>query len=133
MYGEGSSFCENYSPNIDACDGAQSLAEYGRLYNWYAVDDARGLCPSGWHVPTDCEWTDLENYITSQGFSGIEGTSLKSTYGWYDGGNGTDNFGFSALPGGYRNSSAMATSAMPGTTATGGVLRPVAALLGTGT
>ena len=82
VYGEGSA-CYNYSPDIDACDEAQSLAEYGRLYNWYAVDDARGLCPSGWHVPTDGEWTDLENYITSQGFSGTEGTALKSTYGWY--------------------------------------------------
>ena len=82
VYGEGSSPCNNYSPDIDACDEAQSLAEYGRLYNWYAVDDARGLCPSGWHVPTDGEWTDLENYISSQGFSGTEGTALKSTYGW---------------------------------------------------
>ena len=102
VYGEGSSTCYNDSPDIDACDEAQSLAEYGRLYNWYAVDDARGLCPTGWHVPTDGEWTDLENYISSQGFSGTEGTALKSTYGWYNGGNGTDDFGFSALPGGYR-------------------------------
>ena len=61
---------ENFSPDIDACDDAQSLAEYGRLYNWYAVDDARGLCPVGWHVPTDGEWTELEDYITSQGFAG---------------------------------------------------------------
>ena len=75
--------------------------EYGGLYNWYAVDDARGLCPAGWHVPTDGEWTDLENYITSQGFAGTEGTALKSTSGW-SAGNGTDDFGFSALPGGYR-------------------------------
>ncbi len=105
VYGEGSSYCENFSPDIDACDEAQSLAEYGRLYNWYAVDDARGLCPSGWHVPTDGEWTDLENHITSQGFSGTEGTALKTTYGWNGGGNGTDDFGFSALPGGYRFSS----------------------------
>ena len=101
MYGEDDG-CNNFSPDIDACDEAQSLAEYGRLYNWYAVDDARGLCPSGWHVPTDGEWTDLENYISSQGYSGTEGTALKSTYGWYNGGNGTDDFGFSALPGGYR-------------------------------
>ena len=36
------------------------LATYGRLYNWYAVDDARGLCPSGWHVPTDVEYMTLE-------------------------------------------------------------------------
>ena len=102
VYGEGSSVCEDYSPDIDPCDEAQSLSEYGRLYNWYAVDDARGLCPSGWHVPTDGEWTDLENYISSQGFSGTEGAALKSTYGWYLGDNGTNDFGFSALPGGGR-------------------------------
>ena len=102
VYGEGSSTCYNYSPDIDACDVAQSLGEYGRLYNWYAVDDARGLCPSGWHVPTDEEWTNLENHISSQGFSGTEGTALKSTSGWYSDGNGTDDFGFSALPGGFR-------------------------------
>ena len=102
MYGEDDG-CDNFGPDIDACDEAQSLSEYGRLYNWYAVDDARGLCPSGWHVPTDGEWTGLEDFITSQGFSGTEGTALKSTYGWYDAGNGTDDFGFSALPGGYRN------------------------------
>ena len=102
VYGEGSSACYNDSPDIDACDEVQSLAEYGRLYKWYAVDDARGLCPSGWHVPTDGEWTDLKNYISTQGFSGTEGTALKSTYGWMDGGNGTDDFGFSALPGGLR-------------------------------
>jgi uncharacterized protein (TIGR02145 family) len=103
VYGEGSSGCYNYSPDIDACDEEQSLAEYGRLYNWYAVDDARGLCPVGWHVPTDEEWTDLEDFITAQGFSGTVGTALKSTYGWYNGVNGTDDFWFSALPGGYRN------------------------------
>ena len=102
VYGEDSG-CNNYSPDIDACDEALSLAEYGRLYNWYAVDDARGLCPSGWHVPTDGEWTDLENHISSQGYSGTEGTALKSTSGWGDSGNGTDDFGFSALPGGRRS------------------------------
>jgi uncharacterized protein (TIGR02145 family) len=103
VYGEGSSTCYNNSPDIDACDEAQSLSEYGRLYNWYAATDAAGLCPSGWHVPTDGEWTDLENHISSQGFSGTEGTALKSTYGWSNGGNGTDDFGFSALPGGFRS------------------------------
>jgi len=106
VYGEGSSDCYNLSPDVDACDEVQSLAEYGRLYNWYAVADARGLCPNGWHVPTDGEWTELEDYITSQGFSGTEGTTLKSTTGWaayYEvDGNGTDDFGYTALPGGYR-------------------------------
>ena len=101
VYGEGNSSCDNWSPDIDACDEAQSLAAYGRLYNWYAVDDARGLCPAGWHVPTDGEWTELEDYITSQGFAGTEGTALKSTSGWYNNGSGTDDFGFSALPGGF--------------------------------
>jgi len=103
VYGEGSSGCQGYSPVIDACDEAQSLAAYGRLYNWYAVDDARGLCPAGWHVPTDGEWTELEDYITSQGFAGTEGTALKSTTGWSNNGNGTNDFGFSALPGGLRS------------------------------
>ena len=48
-----------------------NLADYGRLYNWYAVDDARGLCPSGWHVPTDVEYTTLTDglrrYISGRG------------------------------------------------------------------
>ena len=92
--------------NTDArCDyqnKATKVTTYGRMYNWYAVDDARGLCPSSWHVPTDGEWTDLENYISDQGFSETKSTALKSTYGWSNGGNGTDNFGFSALPGGFR-------------------------------
>ena len=78
---------------------------YGLLYNWHAVNNAGGLCPSGWHVPTDGEWTELEDYITAQGFAGTEGTALKSTSGWANSGNGTDDFGFSALPGGYRLSS----------------------------
>ncbi|MBL6646260.1 MAG: fibrobacter succinogenes major paralogous domain-containing protein [Flavobacteriales bacterium] len=76
---------------------------YGLLYNWYAVDNASGLCPNGWHVPTDGEWTALEDYITAQGFNGTEGTALKSTSAWSSG-NGTDDFGFSALPGGSRTS-----------------------------
>ena len=87
----------------DSGNDASNVAIYGRLYNWYAVDDSRGLCPSGWHVPTDGEWTEMEDYITCQGFSGTEGTALKSTSGWAGNGNGTDDFGFSALPGGYRN------------------------------
>jgi len=103
VYGEGMSTCANEGQDIDACDEAQSLEEYGRLYNWYALDDTRGLCPSGWHVPADVELTNFENYITSQGLSYFEGTALKSTSGWSDSGKGTDDFGFSALPGGYRS------------------------------
>ena len=103
VYGEGMSSCTNEGQDIDACDAAQSLNEYGRLYNWYAVADARGLCPVGWHVPAAGQFADLENYVTSQGFSEMEGTALKSTYGWTSGANGTDDFGFSGLPGGCRD------------------------------
>ena len=99
VYGEDSG-CNNDSPDIDACDPAQSLNEFGRLYNWYAVDDARGLCPSGWHVPTDGEWTVMTNHL---GGEAVAGGEMKTDYGWNGGGNGTNSSGFSGLPGGIRN------------------------------
>jgi uncharacterized protein (TIGR02145 family) len=73
--------------------------KYGKLYNWYAVNDPRGLAPKGLHIPTDAEWTELTDYL-----GGIEkaGTKMKSKEGWSDGGNGTNSSGFSGLPGGYR-------------------------------
>ncbi len=73
---------------------------YGRLYNWYAVNDQRGLAPEGWHVPSSDEWTKL-----TDAFGGAEtaGTNLKTTSGWDDGGNGDNKSGFSAIPGGYRS------------------------------
>ena len=106
VYGEDGSPCSSNSPDIDACDEAQSLAAYGRLYNWWAVDDARGLCPAGWHVPTFEETQDLANYVTDQGYGSQTGTPLKTTSGWYNGTNavnGTDDFGFSVVPGGARS------------------------------
>ena len=53
-----------------------NLADYGRLYNWYAVDDARGLCPSGWHVPTDVEYTTLTDGL---GGTSVAGGKMKSS------------------------------------------------------
>jgi uncharacterized protein (TIGR02145 family) len=79
------------------------LSAYGRLYNRYAVDDTRALCPSNWHVSTDDEWVALELEMTNQGYAGIEGHVLKATEGWTDSGNGSDTFGFSARPAGARN------------------------------
>jgi uncharacterized protein (TIGR02145 family) len=90
---------------------------YGALYNWYAIIDANGLCPTGWHVPTNDEWAALTNFIG--GTASPHGNELKScrqentplggdcnttehprwnqdSYNW-----GTDDFGFSGLPGGY--------------------------------
>lgn len=80
---------------------------YGVLYNWTAAITA---CPNGWHLPTDSEWMIMEqtvgmsqSEVSGTGWRGTdEGAKLKATYGWDDNGNGTDNIGFSALPGGYR-------------------------------
>ncbi|MEO5581965.1 MAG: fibrobacter succinogenes major paralogous domain-containing protein [Saprospiraceae bacterium] len=74
---------------------------YGKLYNWFAVHDPRGLAPKGWHVPSDAEWTILTDTLGSG-----EGTKMKSTSGWNDhlgiSGNGDNNSGFAGLPGGFR-------------------------------
>ena len=76
---------------------------YGYLYNWHAVNDRRGICPVGWHVPTDDEWTVLENFITNDGYAGIEGNALKEIGDeHWDSAGGLDVYGFTGLPGGYR-------------------------------
>ena len=72
----------------------------GKLYNWYAVADTGGLCPTGWHVPSDDDWTMLTNYL---GGAETAGLKMKSSYGWKDNGNGSNNSGFNGLPGGYRS------------------------------
>ena len=74
---------------------------YGKLYNWYAVNDPRGLAPKGYHIPTNEEWTTLTNYL---GGETIAGTKMKSKNGWKYNGNGTNTSGFAGLPGGFRNS-----------------------------
>jgi hypothetical protein len=82
---------------------AANLATYGYLYNWYAVADTKGICPSSWHVPSDAEWTTLINYL---GGESVAESKLKSTGTtlWTDPNTGaTNESGFSALPGGYRN------------------------------
>lgn len=94
-------------------DGA-SAETWGLLYNGYAVDDARGLCPTGWHVPTDMDWMELEsaagmhpdeleNFGSFRGVTLGVGAMLKAAEGWDSDGNGTDELGFEALPGGVRN------------------------------
>jgi uncharacterized protein (TIGR02145 family) len=71
-----------------------SCTKYGRLYDWSA---AKSACPGGWHLPSDEEWDAL---VTAVGGSSTAGTKLKSKSGWNNDGNGTDDYGFSALPGG---------------------------------
>lgn len=78
---------------------------YGKLYNWYAVNDPRGLAPRGWHVPSDAEWTAITDYL---GGATIAGTSLKSTSLWADYNSasvkGNNSSGVACLPGGSRYS-----------------------------
>jgi len=89
---------------------ASNLPDYGRLYNWYAVDDSRGLCPTGWHVPTDGEWMTLEMELgmsesdaNSGGWRGTDqGTQMKSSPSDDPSWDGTNTSGFSGLAGGYR-------------------------------
>lgn len=77
-----------------------NLDTYGRLYNWYAVNDARGLCPTGWHVPTDAEWTALTDFLGGADVAGQLMKSSPSDSPSWDGNNASN---FSALPGGYRS------------------------------
>jgi uncharacterized protein (TIGR02145 family) len=96
---------------------AVNCINYGGLYQWdemmqYTLQQcAQGICPSGWHIPTDGEWCTLSKNIDpsvncgSTGWIGTDvGTKLKSTTGWSSGGNGTNLSGFNAIPGGYRQS-----------------------------
>jgi uncharacterized protein (TIGR02145 family) len=69
------------------------------LYNWYAVNDPRGLAPEGFHVPSDEEWTDLENFL---GGASVAGAKMKSSPSDSPAWDGTNSSGFSALPGGFR-------------------------------
>jgi uncharacterized protein (TIGR02145 family) len=74
-------------------------ATYGKLYNFLAVSDSRGLCPTGWHVPSDEEWYILENFL---GGSAVAGTALKSSPTDIPSWNGSNASGFSGLPAGNR-------------------------------
>jgi len=74
---------------------------YGKLYNWFAVTDSRNLCPTGWHVPSDAEWTTLENFLGGVNVAGGKMKAVSSL--WTSPNTGaTDESGFSGLPGGCR-------------------------------
>lgn len=75
----------------------ESGAKYGKLYNWFAAADPRGLAPEGWHIPSEAEWAQLINYLGGERYAG---SIMKTREGW-ETNNGTNENGFSALPGGY--------------------------------
>jgi uncharacterized protein (TIGR02145 family) len=87
-------FCSyNYKTNNNG--------EYGKLYNWFAVDDSRGLCPEGWKIPTDNDWNILTQYLG--GFD-VAGMKLKAADDWFENIDGTNEIGFNGYPGGFRDS-----------------------------
>jgi uncharacterized protein (TIGR02145 family) len=91
---------------------------FGRLYNWETImngapgssnvpSGVQGICPEGWHLPSDGEWCILSQFVDSTmdcnatGYNGTDGgLKMKSTWGWASGGNGTNESGFNGVPGG---------------------------------
>ncbi len=73
--------------------------KYGKLYNWYAVNDPRELAPAGWSLASEADWAELSR---SLGGLAVSGAKMKTTSGWTEGYHGTNESGFGALPGGYR-------------------------------
>ena len=105
--------------------GASAIYEGEVLYNWYAVNDVRCLCPSGWHVPTDREWLVMTDIL---GGESVAGNKMKTTFGWENQGNGTNSSGFSGLPAGFQSADGYSVqagksgfwwSSTPGSTAFG--------------
>jgi len=86
---------------------AENGEKYGKLYNWYAVNDSRGLAPKGYHIPSAAEWESLVTHLGGNSKDGkvtdVAGKKLKSKTGWLEGGNGTNESGFLGVPGGARH------------------------------
>jgi uncharacterized protein (TIGR02145 family) len=107
-------YCYNNEP--DSCTKYGGLYQWNEMMQYTTQQGSQGICPPGWHLPTDEEWKVLEGAVDSQygigdnnwdysDYRGYDaGTNLKTTSGWNYNGNGTDLFGFSGLPGGYRDS-----------------------------
>ena len=110
VFGEGESSCSHDSPEGNACLPSWSISQFGRLYNWYAVNDERALCKTGWHVPSDEDWIALEMTLgmsevlaNSSYYRGTqEGRFLKDSMGWSESNNGNNSSGFTGKPAGYR-------------------------------
>jgi uncharacterized protein (TIGR02145 family) len=86
--------------DVASAQATGNFAFYGVLYNWPAVM-TEGICPSGWHIPSDEEFTQLTDFL---GGESVAGYAMKSTSGWNSGDNGSNSSGWTGLPGGYRYS-----------------------------
>lgn len=83
--------------NNDSATGAV----YGKLYNWYAINDPRGLAPEGWHIPSDSEWLETATFLETHVGGKMKETGTRH---WFDPNIGaTNSSGFTGLPGGYRS------------------------------
>lgn len=81
--------------------------EYGRLYNWYSVSDARKLCPDGWKVPSDNEWQTLVDFLGGESYAGGKLKETGTSH-WLTPNTGATNvYGFTALPAGHRDGAAL--------------------------
>ncbi len=85
--------------NNDPANGAV----YGKLYNWYAVNDPRGLAPQGWHIPTNAEWQQVINCLGGPVPAGGAMKEAGYEHWWFPNVGATNSSGFTALPGGFRN------------------------------
>ena len=100
-----------YSNNTSNCDTYGGLYQWNEMMQYVTTAGTQGICPNGWHIPTDDEWKTMEMHLgmTQAQADDIslrgtdEGEKMKSTSGWYNNGNGTNSSGFTALPGGYRH------------------------------
>jgi uncharacterized protein (TIGR02145 family) len=102
-----------YDDDVMNCIVYGGLYQWDEMMNYINTEGAQGICPNGWHIPTDDEYKTLEGAVDSQygigdqiwnqsTFRGFDsGKNLKSSYGWMDNGNGINEYGFTALPGGY--------------------------------
>jgi uncharacterized protein (TIGR02145 family) len=89
-------------------DNDTANAKYGKLYNWYAVNDPRGLAPDGWHIPSKEEFIEL---VDSLGGDVVAGGKMKATVLWNSPNTGaTNESGFTGLPGGLRSAGGICSS-----------------------
>jgi uncharacterized protein (TIGR02145 family) len=92
---------------------ADYASVYGRLYNWYAVSDSRGICPAGWHVSTDPEWTQLTDYLGGANIAGLKLKESGTVYWNVSDSLVTNESGFTGRPGAFRSKYA-GIEVMPG-------------------
>lgn len=91
-------YCNNNNTNDN-----DTIATYGRLYNWYAIADSRMIAPMGWHVPTDAEWTTMTTYLGGESVAGGKMKETGTTHWETPNTGATNQSGFTALPSGYRD------------------------------